>query len=290
MKKLLIGLLILISLISMSLIGVYIAARVSLGVDLFNTVGQLKTLSEKVNEEKIFNKSYDLNDLEKLKEQTNASIGDVIVFESGSGLDGYSIDYTAFSGSKTSPLFYTEENTGALIGIMFKQINNGKLVVGKKELDAKVLQVKFDNVNNETGECDFGISIKIDLKPYKNEMDSFPFSLIRSHFPNYLYITSVVHIEKDAEGLGYNLTSKYLTINKLNAEDTKDFFHTLDVLLKIGKLDDFNLQIGNIFVNLLIGTEEEPGFIYTIQKANGSGSFGFLNMTIDEVETPLLVF
>ena len=86
MKKFFIGLIVFIALASLSLIGVYIAARVSLGVDLFNTVGQLKTLSEKVDEDKLYTKKYDPYDMQELKEQTNASLGEVIVYEKGKGL------------------------------------------------------------------------------------------------------------------------------------------------------------------------------------------------------------
>ena len=289
MKKFFIGLIVFIALVSLSLIGVYIAARVSLGVDLFNTVGQLKTLSEKVNEDKLYTKKYDPYDMQELKEQTNASLGEVIVYEKGKGFNGYSINYEAFTGKK-NPLFYTEQDTGALLGIMFNQITEGKIKIGEKDLNALVLETTFTNIENETGNCDFGVTLKIDLKPYKDDMKGFPFSLIRGSFPDYLYVTSVVHIEKDTEGIGYTLTSQYLTINNLNAEDTKDFFHTLDVLLKIGDIDDFNLQVGGIFVNLLIGTKDNPGFIYTIQNAYGSGSFGFIVVPIDEVDTPMLLF
>ncbi len=289
MKKFFIGLIVFIALVSLSLIGVYIAARVSLGVDLFNTVGQLKTLSEKVDEDKSFPNKYDPYAMQELKEQTNASLGEVIAYEKGKGFNGYSINYEAFTGKK-SPLAYNEQQTGALLGIMFNQITEGKIKIGEKDLNAEVLQVSFSNVDNEKGNCDFGITLKIDLKPYKDDMKGFPLSLVRGSFPDYLYVTSVVHIEKDGEGIGYTLTSQYLTINNLNAEDTKDFFHTLDALLKIGKIDDLNLQVGEIFVNLLIGTKDNPGYIYTIQTAYGSGSFGFLVVPIDEVDTPILLF
>ena len=44
-KKLIISLIVIITIVAVALIGVYIAARVKLGVDLFRTAGQLKTLS-----------------------------------------------------------------------------------------------------------------------------------------------------------------------------------------------------------------------------------------------------
>ena len=45
-KKLIISLIVIIGILAVALISVYIVARVNLGVDLFRTVGQLKTLSQ----------------------------------------------------------------------------------------------------------------------------------------------------------------------------------------------------------------------------------------------------
>ena len=48
-KKLIISLIVIIAIVAVALIGVYIAARVKLGVDLFLTILQLITLNQPVN-------------------------------------------------------------------------------------------------------------------------------------------------------------------------------------------------------------------------------------------------
>ena len=72
-KKLIISLIVIIGILAVALISVYIVARVNLGVDLFRTVGQLKTLSQPVNEQESFPAAYRSEDLADLKSQTDTS-------------------------------------------------------------------------------------------------------------------------------------------------------------------------------------------------------------------------
>lgn len=78
-KKLIISLIVIIGILAVVLISVYIVARVNLGVDLFRTVGQLKTLSQPVNEQESFPVAYRSEDLADLKSQTDSQLGDVIL-------------------------------------------------------------------------------------------------------------------------------------------------------------------------------------------------------------------
>lgn len=76
-KKLIISLIVIIGILAVALISVYIVARVNLGVDLFRTVGQLKTLSQPVNEQESFPAAYRSEDLADLKSQTDSQLGGV---------------------------------------------------------------------------------------------------------------------------------------------------------------------------------------------------------------------
>lgn len=107
--------------------------------------------------------------------------------------------------------------------------------------------------------------------------------------PDTLYVTSVVRIEK-GEGLAYTLTSKYLKLNNLSGKDTADFFHTPDVVLKIGSAEDLNIKIRTIAANALIGTEQNPGFVYALKATGGTGSFGFVTFENDGKQINAPVF
>ena len=290
-KKLIISLVVTVGIVAVSLIGVYIAARVNLGVDLFRTVGQLKTLSQPVKEKETFPLAYQSKDFTDLKSQTDSQLGSVILYEEGKGYEGYTVDFTALalSGATAKTVSLSEQQTGALAEIVFYQQTGGVLTIANKEISVCVLQVAFTEIDVETGNADLNVTVKLDLTPFKNDMKGFPFSMLKGLVPDMLYVTSVVRIEK-GEGLAYTVTPKYLKLNNLSAEDTSDFFHTLDVVLKIGSAEELNAEIGTTATNALIGTEKNPGFVYVLKATGGAGSFGFVIFEKDGKQINALVF
>lgn len=290
-KKLIISVIVIIAIVAVALIGVYIAARVKLGVDLFRTIGQLKTLSQPVNEQEAFPAAYKSQDLADLKSQTESQLGNVVLYEEGKGYEGYTVDFTALavSGATAKPVILSEQQAGALAEIVFYQQTGGKLTIADKEIPVCVLQIAFTEIDAETGDADLNVTVKLDLTPFKNDMEGFPFNMLKGVVPDALYVTSVVRIEK-GEGLAYTVTPKYLTINNLSGDDTSDFFHTLDVVLKIGSAEDLNAKIGTTAANALIGTEQNPGFVYALKSVSGSGSFGFASFEKDGKQVNALIF
>ena len=290
-KKLITSVIVIIAIVAVALIGVYIAARVKLGVDLFRTIGQLKTLNQPVNEQEAFTAAYKSQDLADLKSQTESQLGNVVLYEEGKGYEGYTVDFTALavSGATAKPVILSEQQAGALAEIVFYQQTGGKLTIADKEISVCVLQIAFTEIDAETGDADLNVTVKLDLTPFKNDMEGFPFNMLKGVVPDALYVTSVVRIEK-GEGLAYTVTPKYLTINNLSGDDTSDFFHTLDVVLKIGSAEDLNAKIGTTAANALIGTEQNPGFVYALKSVSGSGSFGFASFEKDGKQVNALIF
>lgn len=263
----------------------------NLGVDLFRTVGQLKTLSQPVNEQESFPAAYRSEDLADLKSQTDSQLGDVVLYEEGKGYEGYTVDFTALalSGATAKPVFLSERQAGALAEIVFHQQTGGELTIADKEISVCVLQIAFTEIDAETGNADLNVTVKLDLTPFKNDMEGFPFNLLKGIVPDALYVTSVVRIEK-GEGISYTVVPKYLTLNNLSGDDTSDFFHTLDVVLKIGSAEELNAKIGTTAANALIGTEQNPGFVYALKATGGSGSFAFVSFENDGKQINALVF
>jgi hypothetical protein len=120
-------------------------------------------------------------------------------------------------------------------------------------------------------------------------MEGFPFNLLKGIVPDALYVTSVVRIEK-GEGISYTVVPKYLTLNNLSGDDTSDFFHTLDVVLKIGSAEELNAKIGTTAANALIGMEQNPGFVYALKATGGAGSFAFVSFENDGKQINALAF
>ena len=254
-------------------------------------MGQLKTLSQPINETDTFPLIYQDDDFTELKAQMDSQIGSIINYEEDKGYKGYSIDFTALAlaGSTAKYVFLTEQQTGALAEIVFHQQTGGSITIANKEISICILQIAFTQINSETGNADLNVTVKLDLTPFKNDMKGFPFKMLKEKVPDALYVTSVVSIEKQ-DGLNYNVTPKYLTLNNLSKEDTSDFFHTLDVVLKIESAEDLTAKIGTTTANALIGTKQNPGFIYVLKANGGLGSFGFITIEDHGKQTNVLVF
>lgn len=281
-KRLFISLVVIVAVLGVVVIGGYIYVRSAYGIDLFRTAGQLKTLTEQVNETELCPHAYGDGDFVDLKNSVNAEIEGLIKAEEGKGYNGYTIDFNALIGANISKtIALSEKQVGALAQMVFFEQTGGKIQLGGKELDVKIVQTDFSEIA-EDGSADFNVVCKLDLSPFKADMDKFPYSLFKKYIPDSLYVSSTVHVNKTTDGqFDYTVSHKGLVLNNLNAEETADLFRTLDAVLKIGSAESVNMQIGTIAVNALIGNEQSIGFAYSL-KAVGATTFYFANLTTAE--------
>lgn len=280
-KTVLISLAVLIAVVGCTIIGGYIYVRSVYGIDLFNTANQLKILSEKVDEDKLCPNAFKDEDLVELKDVVNTEIDGLIKVEEGKGYNGYYIDFETLLGESFSkPISLSEKQVGALAQMVFYGKTGGKLKLGEKETNASIAQIDFSEIQ-EDGSANFNVVCKIDLAPFKESMNGFPYDLFTKYIPNNLYISSTVKINKDSsDGFKYSLSHVGLGLNNLNHKDTEDLFHTLDVLLKIGSAENVNMNIGTVATNALIGNIDNVGFAYSL-KAVGARAFYFGNIEFE---------
>ncbi len=274
-KNLIITLVVIVAILGVVIIGGYIYVRTTYGIDLFRTAGQLKTLSQDVDESALCPNAYGEQDFAEMKSAVNDKIDGLIVYEKGKGYNGYSVNFASLAGkSMTDPIFLTEKHVGAIAQTVFYEQTGGKIKIGEKEVFVTVMQVDFSEFA-ANGSADFNVVAKIDLTPFKADMGGFPYKYFKKYIPDNLYVSSTVRVDKTEEdGFAYTVTHKSLTLNNLSADDTADLFDTLNAVLKIGTAENLNMQVGETAVNALIGTAENPGFAYSM-KAIGAKSFDF---------------
>ena len=274
-KNLIITFFVIVAIVGVTVIGGYIYVRTTHGIDLFRTAEQLKTLSKDVDESALCPNAYGEQDFAEMKSAVNDKIDGFIVYEKGKGYNGYSVNFASLAGkSMTDPIFLTEKHVGAIAQTVFYEQTGGKIKLGDKEVSVTVMQVDFSEIA-ANGSADFGVVAKLDLTPFKADMDGFPYKLLKKHIPDSLYVSSTVRVDKTEEdGFAYTVTHKSLTLNNLSADDTADLFDTLNAVLKIGTAENLNMQVGSMAVNALIGTKDNPGFAYSM-KAIGAKSFDF---------------
>lgn len=281
-KNLIITFFVIVAIVGVTVIGGYIYVRTTHGIDLFRTAEQLKTLSKDVDESALCPNAYGEQDFAEMKSAVNAKIDGFIVYEKGKGYNGYSVNFASLAGkSMTDSIFLLEKHVGAIAQTVFYEQTGGKIKLGDKEVSVTVMQVDFSEIA-ANGSADFGVVAKLDLTPFKADMDGFPYKLLKKHIPDSLYVSSTVRVDKTEEdGFAYTVTHKSLTLNNLSADDTADLFDTLNAVLKIGTAENLNMQVGSMAVNALIGTKDNPGFAYSM-KAIGAKSFGFC--TISDID------
>lgn len=277
-KKLIISIIVIIAILSTCVIGGYIYVRKTYNIDLFSVANQLKILTEEVDES-LYTNAYSNDDLASMQNEINGKIKDLVVYKENEGYNGYSMNFNNLADKKlNSPISLTEKQTASLIEMLFYQKQNGKIAINGKDVNVDIIQVDFVISSENTL---FNIVSKIDLKPFKNDMNSFPYKYLKKYIPEYLYVSSAVYVNKlGEETLDYKTSHAYLTLNNLNKEETESLFKTLDIVLKIGAIEDLNMEISNVAINTLIGNEKNPGFAYSLKQI-GAISFNFgvsLNM------------
>lgn len=274
-KNLIISLVVIVAILGVVIIGGYIYVRTTYGIDLFRTAGQLKTLSQDVDESALCPNAYGEQDFVTMKSEIDKRFSGLIVYENGKGYNGYSVNFASLAGkSMTDPIFLTEKHVGAIAQTIFYEQTGGKIKIGEKEVSITVMQVDFSEIA-ANGSADFNVVAKIDLTPFKADMGGFPYKYFKKYIPDNLYVSSTVRVDKTEEdGFAYTVTHKSLTLNNLSADDTADLFDTLNAVLKIGTAENLNMQVGSMAVNALIGTKDAIGFAYSM-KAIGAKSFDF---------------
>lgn len=280
LKKALISLVCIIAFLGVAVIGGYIFVRSKYGIDLFRTVGQLKVLSQKVDENGLCPTAFTEEDFAGLKSALDTNLAsDFITYNEGDGYKGYNIDFEASITEPGASIRISEKQTGALGQIIFYNQTGGKISVSGKDLTTTIKQIDFSNIDDK-GNANLNIVVQIDLTPFTSEMKDFPYSWFKKFIPDSLYVSSTVFIEKTDEAMGYRVSHKELKINKLSNDETADLFHTLDTVLKIGSAENLNLTIGNMVAQVLIGNSENSGFAYSLSSIYDTYKFE----TIDEID------
>ena len=274
-KNLIISLVVIVAILGVVIIGGYIYVRTTYGIDLFRTAGQLKTLTQAVDETALCPNSYGEEDFAAMKTELNKKFDGFVSYEEGKGFNGYSVNFGSLAGkSMSGTVSLTEKQVGAITQTVFYGQTGGKIKIGEKEVSVTVVQVDFSEIA-ANGSADFNVVAKIDLTPFKADMGDFPYKYFKKYIPNNLYVSSVVRVDKTEEdGFSYTVSHKSITLNNLSGDDTADLFNTLNAVLKIGTAENLNMQVGETAVNALIGTEKSNGFAYSL-KAIGATAFKF---------------
>lgn len=261
-KKLIISLLTIVFLVGGVLVGGYVYVKNNYGIDLIETVKELKTLSDPVDESKLCPNAFSDADMVDVQAVVNESVENFITYAEGLG---YVVNFDDLPDEMKYIIRLTDKQVGALAQTILVQENDGKIDFAGKQLSIALKQVDFSSVTEQGALVNTIISV--DISPFKQNIpEKFPFNYLEKYIPDALYISSTVLVEKGETAFSFNVSHNSLSINNLTKEQTADLFRTLDIVLKVGTADSWNVQIGTAIATALVGDENNNGLAYSLRE------------------------
>ena len=111
-KNLIISLVVIVAILGVVIIGGYIYVRTTYGIDLFRTAGQLKTLTQAVDETALCPNAFGEEDFAAMKTELNQKFDGFVSYEEGKGFNGYSVNFGSLAGKSMSGTISLTEKTG----------------------------------------------------------------------------------------------------------------------------------------------------------------------------------
>lgn len=279
MKKLIKILIAIILIVAAIFLGVYCWFRFAYNIDIFRTFGQLRTLSEPVDEATLCPNAFTDEDMPNIEQKVNEHVEGLIDY---SEENGYTVDLNNLPEELNGIITLSDREIGALSSTLVKQALNNEITIEGNTLGFEVKQVIIDL--NESDVPLFTVTVAIDVTSLKENLNSFPLSLVMGYIPDTFYVSSTVLVERpDGAAFAYAVSSHSMTINNLSATDTKELYGTVNNFIKLGELDTFNTQIGKTIIDALIGNENTTGLAYSLKEIGASdyefskGSFSVIH-------------
>ncbi|HCH74574.1 MAG TPA: hypothetical protein DEV87_05265 [Clostridiales bacterium] len=266
LKRLLIALLIMVLLAGALVAGAYFYVKNTYGIDVFKTIGQLKTLGREVDEAELCPNAFSESDMASVDDEINASVDGFISYTEE---NGYKVNFDDLPSEMKTVIKLTDKQVGAVADTVVRQEMNGEVEIADKKVPVKLLQVAFGDID-ESGNADFNVVVRLDLKPLTADVDEGAKRFVGKYLPEFLYVSSTVRVTRGA-GFEFAVAHKTLTLNNLSAKDTEEFLGTLDKLMGIGTAQTLNETIGNTVLSSLIGSETQNGLAYSLKNIGATG-------------------
>ena len=264
--KRLLGLVIFLVIVGVLLVtGAQAYCNTMLEIDLFKTVGHVRTLTKEVDEANLCPNAFSADDMVDVEGIVNSAVEDLIQVSP----DGdYVVDFDNLPSEIKTEISLEEKQVGALAQTLIQQEMQGEMEIGVQELTIDLKQIDFTIVDSENTLVN--VVIALDIAPLKENLGKLDF--LKTKIPNTIYISSTVNVKKEGN-FGYKVTHNAFTVNSLNAEDTSDLFNALNKLLKTGTVNKINEAIGQIVMDALVGAPngEEQGLARSLEEIGATG-------------------
>ena len=284
MKTLFAGITAIIIIIGGLFIGADFALTKTMDISLIGTIANVAMLTAEPDKDHLCDHPFDKEkDMVDVQETVNASVENMITY---SKEYGYNVNFDNLPDDMKNIIVLTDKQVGALAETVIEQESQGQIhVSGNLYMDVELYQVKFEKGEGED-ETIVNTVIGIDATAYKSTMN-LPDMLndVAALVPDVFYIKSTFLVTKDKDAFTYSIDHISLEMNNLQANQSEDTFHVLNVVTGlmgvngdgtgIGDCEHINLQIADAVMDALVGSEDTRGLAYSLREI-GAKDFNFI--------------
>lgn len=260
-------------------------------INLITFFSEIRHLNEKVNVNNLVTNPYSDDDIESIIEQTNEKVENLFSYDKNNGFI-ISTENITIKDLSNPVLKFSDTQLAAVADNIIDNRENITIKMGKdiklKELGFELLQIDFEYLeNNKTS---FNVVFKIESAFIKNKLTTFPLNFGKKIIPDEFYVSSTINIYKNEDKFSYTTEGTKLLLNNLTKAETDDMFNTFNKLAKTGTSLQFAKKITSTVVDVLIGNENNDGFIYSLKKY-GADDFAFTKIdNIDYLTVNFMTF
>ena len=255
--------------------GAYVVIKMKYDVDIFATIKQVRQLSQKVDEDSLLANKFEQENLDSAVIKINASLPNLITKDAD---DNYQITTSSVSVTDLqSNIKMTDKEWGSLLNTLFiaKSAEENPIKIGNETLPYEFIQLDFSDYSAENHSIKFTTVFKLDARAIKNNMKSFPMSLIKNYIPDYFYLFATTSVTKTDTAFEYTLENQYLKANNLTVNDTMSLFSALNKFLNFGEPQELASKFVNVIADGLLNAEKDEhgnvkGFMGIMKEYNAS--------------------
>ena len=249
--------------------GAYIIIKSKYNVDIFKAINQVRALAQPVDEESTLTNKFSDVSMTSVVTKINASLPTLLVLN---GENKYVIDSTQVSVTDMQEnVRLTDAECGALLNNLFiaDAFEANPIKIGNAVLPMEFVELDF-GYHSGNNAIKFTVVIKLDATLIKNNMTSFPATLLKDQIPNHFYLFATTVVTKTENAFEYTLADAYMKANNLSVDDTMSLFGALNKFLNFGEPSAFAGQFVNTIANALFSNEDSKGFMYVMEAYNAT--------------------
>lgn len=261
-RKLFVSLIVLIVIVGGVFFGGVLYINKKYNIDTFKTISSMKKMMTPVEESTLVTKPYSDSDMDDVLAGFDLSLDDDFITKDENG--NYNIDTEKAHATMKNEILLTDTQLAAFGNEILHEKINDQIEFSNIIFPVKLLQLEFSDIQEK--QTSISVVIRLDMTNFKTKFNGLILKIFKKYIPDFFYLTLPFDTVHGDTNFSYEITPKSLSINALSTEDSASLFETIGKFVPFPTSDSFSNTFGQIFMDNLIGTEENPGIVYNMKK------------------------